>query len=353
MIRVLVMFALIAACGTSKPLPVPPRADHAVGQVTVTFEDISRGTPANGTAPATSSRVLNTDIWYPATGTPSDAPMLAADLDPAGAPYPLVVFVHGSSGFRGQSTFLTTALARHGYVVVAADFPLTYLGTPGLSSDKHVELQLGDVSFLATQLADVAVDSTHPLFGAVDPHAGYTVTGHSTGGTIALAMAYLPTGNDARVKAAVALAPCACFFGASFFTSRQVPLLVVAGTDDKIVPPSTNGAYAYASASAPKAFALLTGGTHLHFTDYDLQDVDATPTTTEDDIAQSFAAYDTGTGCQPFPPVGTDTLLSLDDQHRVTVELTEAFLDENVRGQSSILASVASTESAVVLEHSP
>jgi hypothetical protein len=37
--------------------------------------------------------------------------------------FPLVVFTHGYSGFRDQSTFLTTRLASWGFVVAASDLP--------------------------------------------------------------------------------------------------------------------------------------------------------------------------------------------------------------------------------------
>ena len=36
-------------------------------------------------------------------------------------PYPVVFFSHGSGGIRMQSTYLTVALASHGYVVVSPD----------------------------------------------------------------------------------------------------------------------------------------------------------------------------------------------------------------------------------------
>src|SRR5205085_2610811 len=41
---------------------------------------------------------------------------------PAGsAPAPLVIFSHGLHGMAAQSTFLTRALADHGYLVIAPD----------------------------------------------------------------------------------------------------------------------------------------------------------------------------------------------------------------------------------------
>lgn len=330
----------LAACSAAPPPAPAARADHAVGVVTVELEDLTRPTPANGGAPATPTRKLTTEIWYPAVGAPSDDEQAAADLDPAGKPYPLVVFVHGSSGFRRQSTFFADALARHGFVVVAADHPLTALTQPGGSSDRHAELEPGDVRFLADEVAAMAQDRTHPLSGATRPAAGYAVSGHSTGGTVALAMAFDPDRPDPRVKAVVALAPCACFFADAFFRSRATPLLVIAGSDDRYVPPATNGRRAFDLARPPKAFALLVGGDHLRFSDLDASDFDASPTTNEDDLAVSFAAWGGGS-CSPAPEPGRDPELAGRDQHRLTVALTEAFLDEHLRGRPATLAGVA------------
>ncbi len=100
-----------------------------VGVTTRTFIDTTRPTPANGTAAAQTSRTLVTEIWYPTSAT-GISPIRDAPLAPGG-PYPLVLFVHGSSSGRTVSTFLTIALAQAGYVVAAADFPLTALSTPG------------------------------------------------------------------------------------------------------------------------------------------------------------------------------------------------------------------------------
>ncbi len=48
----------------------------------------------------------------------SDAP-----LNPAGGPYPVLIFSHGWEGFRAQNTFQMQELASHGYVVVGMEHP--------------------------------------------------------------------------------------------------------------------------------------------------------------------------------------------------------------------------------------
>jgi len=320
---------------------------HGVGFVTRTVVDGSRGTPANGDAAASPMRVLVTEIWYPARapdGGATDGAVRGAPPDPDGAPHPLVLFVHGSSGGRRQSTFLTEALAAAGYVVAAADFPLTAATTLGGASDLHVDDQVGDLSFLADQMRAFAADPSDLLAGAVDA-SGYAVVGHSTGGTVALLAAEAPDVHDARVRAAVALAPCACFFGDAFFRTRALPLLIMAGTDDLFVPIATNGARAYQLAGPPKLLVTLVGGDHLQFTDYAIPDaaLHPTPTTTEDDIAVALARYGGGTNCSPPPPPGTDPAMTIDEQHARTISFTAAFLDGAMRGSPAALAKLEAT----------
>ena len=337
------LLALLAACGDARP---PAARQFAVGVTTRELVDDSRSTPANGDVPASPSRTLPTDIWYPAipgpagAGVDANGAMRDAPLDPAGAPYPLVFFVHGSMSFRDQSTFLTTALARAGYVVAAADFPLTAASTPGGPSDLHFDLQVGDVAFLADRLAAASRDATDLLARAIDPAGGYAVSGHSTGGTVALLAAYAPDMHDPRVRAAIALAPCACFLDPPFFRTRSVPLLVMAGTDDLLVPYSDNGRRAYDLAPPPKVFALLVGGTHLFFSDFDIPDnlFPLEPTTSDSDIAVTVRRYGTGQPCNSIPAPGTDPLTTIDAQHARTTALVTAFADRVFRRDTRTLA---------------
>src|SRR6185369_2678714 len=74
------------------------------------------------------TRVLDTDIWYPAP--PGSAPVdggldgvVDAPVDPSGGPYPVVMFSHGSCGHPNQSSFLWPLVASYGFVVVAPPHP--------------------------------------------------------------------------------------------------------------------------------------------------------------------------------------------------------------------------------------
>ena len=326
---------------------------YPVGVTTRLLVDPSRSTPPNGTAPGTQNRSLNTDIWYPATGDPAAAEIRDALPELTGAPYPLVLFVHGSSAFRRSSTFLTQALARAGYVVAAADFPLTCINTPGGSSDWHVEDQPGDLSFLATTLFDASSTPGDLLAGALDASRGYAVVGHSTGGTVALLAGFAPDAHDDRVRAVVSISGDCCFFGDSFFSTRATPLLLLTASRDLLVPPPSNAQRAYRLAGPPKAISILLGGTHLGFTDLDLpDDIGGSPTTTRDPLAQTLSAYGGGTSCESVPPPADDPAMTFIKQHRLTVTWTRAFLDTFLRAAPQDLTCLeARSDPWVTTEH--
>ena len=338
----------LAGCHSPAAPVVKPRkvkSSYAVGTRNITLEDKTRPTPANGGVPSVPYRSLNTDIFYPAVASATAAATPFAPLDPTGAPYPLVIFVHGSDGASQQYTYLTEALAARGYVVVAGNFPLTWINQPGNSSDLYSNMQVGDVSFLADQLAEMAGDAKDPLHGAISPSDGYAVAGHSTGGTVSLASAYGFTDHDDRVQAIVALAPCACFFATSFFKTRIVPMMVLAGTDDGFVPPADNGERAFALSNSPRWLAMLTGGQHLFFTDLDATDASISGgldevTMNDSDISVAFSADGAGNACVPNPVFGTDPIIPFDLQHSLTVALAAGFLDEQMFGDPTTLAAV-------------
>jgi len=54
---------------------------------------------------------------------------LEAELDPAGKPYPLLLFSHGWNGWRGQNVHHMEELASHGYIVVSIDHPYAAIAT--------------------------------------------------------------------------------------------------------------------------------------------------------------------------------------------------------------------------------
>ena len=338
--------ALALVCATCARTATPPAAADvsadvatadvttlattwATGVTSADWTDATRATPANGDAAAHAGRHLPVQIWYPAAG--SVAAEAVADAAPAAGAFPLALFVHGSSGTPAVYAGICARLAALGYVVAAAEFPLTSLTTDGGPSDWHAEEQQRDLVFLADQMLGAQVPSA--LTGHVDAALGYAVVGHSTGGTVALLAAYRPDGHDDRVRAIVDISGDSCFFAPEFFATRALPLLAIGATRDLLVPPAANPVRAYQLASPPAVLAVLQGGTHLQVTDLTMDDpTDSTPTGLDDPLAQTMASWGKADACRPVPPPGTEPLLDHDVQLDLTAQVARAFLDAHMKG---------------------
>ncbi len=226
---------------------------------------------------------LTTEIWYPAKpGSEKGQPRVAYDLRtwlPAGeqgkipdanapkldcdcardlpadadhGPYPVIVFVHGTAGFRAQSMSLMTAWASHGFIVVAADHPKIVLSDALqliLGAD-----QPGDARALlaAVRSRDAALG---PLATLVYP-AQLAVAGHSAGGN-ATGM----VGGEAGVRVAIPMAS-----GGVDPATSVTATVVLGGVDDDVVPYSKTQK-GYEATVGSKWLLGLKGAGHLAFSD--------------------------------------------------------------------------------------
>jgi len=274
-----VLLALAGGCGDDDHIRfvAPPRAatpvpltsadvlrpgPYAVGVATYTFEDPSRPTMANGTYPGATSRILDTEVWYPID--PRDA---GTDLETRGAPVvqtgrtsPLIIYSHGFMSMRTGGAYLARHLATYGYVVAAPDFPLTTTAAPGGPNVLDLANQPGDVRFVIDRM--LALET----FAAVIDPARIGLTGLSLGGSTTLLTAFHPTMHDPRIRAAAPMAPGGCFMNRTFYGDRVVPLLVVHGDIDAITPYEANGVRPFSLANPPTYLATLINGTHTAFT---------------------------------------------------------------------------------------
>jgi dienelactone hydrolase len=238
---------------------VDTRGAFAVGQLVTTIVDDSRTTPAHGGAAELSSRTLPLRVWYPAT----EAGMGMAVA--SGGPFPLVLYSHGFSSYLTEGSNLAAHLASRGYIVMAPEFPLTHLTTPGGPTIIDLVNQPGDISFvLDTALAWNVLDGN--LFeGAID-ETRVAAAGLSLGGLTTLLVAFHPTLHDPRVRIAAAMAPPADILGEAFYDTRTVPLLILSGDIDAIVAHEPNAVAALMRANSPVALLTLAAGTHTGFT---------------------------------------------------------------------------------------
>jgi alpha-beta hydrolase superfamily lysophospholipase len=141
-------------------------------------------------------------------------------LDADHGPYPVVIFVHGTAGFRTQSLEHMEHWASRGFVVLAADHPGLFLGD--LLDFDTAERDLdGDLNALVSAAKQASGDLAF-LNGRADT-ARVAMAGHSAGGGAVQAR-----GADAAV-----LMPLAA--GGTKAGAKLVSTLVMAGQADKVV----------------------------------------------------------------------------------------------------------------------
>ncbi|HEY5109388.1 MAG TPA: hypothetical protein VII96_07240 [Acidimicrobiales bacterium] len=171
---------------------------------------------------------------------------------PAGAgPFPLVVFVHGYNVGPLAFQRFCSALASDGYVVAAPSFPLEDPARGFPLDETHLPDEAADVSFVITSLeqdASARVDGSR-----------VAVIGHSDGADVALLVGYGPGSVDPRVGAVVADAPDTMTVAP---VASHVPLLLVQGTADSVVPYSSSQTV-YGQIDAPVSYLSLVGADHL------------------------------------------------------------------------------------------
>lgn len=238
------------------PNPPAPGGPYAVGTLTVVLSDPQRQ-EIYSAASGEPRRIL-LQLWYPAQAQPGVRPaawieeaqmppaiarylglpgffldharlvqthsLPQAPLAPAGGPFPVVLFSHGWSGFRGQNTHQMEELASQGYVLAALQHPYGALLTifpDGSQAPKNPDAlptgaPLDVLDPAADRLADqwagdmaLALDSL-AAWNQNDPSGRFTgrlelervaVMGHSTGGGAAIEFC----ARDRRCKAGIGL----------------------------------------------------------------------------------------------------------------------------------------------------
>lgn len=167
-----------------------------------------------------------------------------------GERFPIVLFSHGSTSFRFQSTTLTHHLASWGMVVASADHVSRSL--PGLlGRPEDPPSSVDDI-----EEAVLVLTTDEFLAAMIDPDR-IGISGHSAGGGTTLAYA-----ADGDVDGYVSYAS-----GASADAALpDVPSLFMAGAIDTIVEPERTRD-AFAAAPAPSWYIELADSGHLAFSD--------------------------------------------------------------------------------------
>lgn len=231
-------------------------------------------------------RIIPVDVWYPAiptgdneTNPPADHPLKAPhrarmNLDPAAGEFPLVVFSHGNSGYRRQSTFLTTHLASWGIVVAAPDHSgNTFFDASEIRSEEarkrvHFEARRNRPRDMVSVI-DALLNNPDGDWPALDASA-VAALGHSYGGWTSLKL----PGLDCGIRAVCGLAPASePFVGRKAFSldelpfSPALPALLIAGRDDVLVDIDTSVMPLFERMAAPRALVGIDRVDHFHFCD--------------------------------------------------------------------------------------
>jgi dienelactone hydrolase len=229
------------------------------------------------TRTAGGSGTFSAEIFYPATASGSNTPVDGSD-----GPYPVVSFGHGYyTDALAEYTLSMTQIASYGYIVIA---PLSYesildvLNTAALGHDLT-----SSFNYLVSQDSTAA----SPFYQNVVT-SGYAAMGHSMGGAASISEATYST----SVKTVVTWAAQNMSTPNAYtqMPNVQVPMEMIAGTQDGIVAASTTSTI-YADGNTPITLNDLVGGYHFGFEDYGAgigADSGSMPRATELGYARSF-----------------------------------------------------------------
>ena len=288
------------------PLPVGVRRFDFVNPDQVNVRAINPATPS---APLPRyDRPLTVETWYPAaTGASGSttvdtimrngAPIQLegrAMRDAAAAetgPLPLVLMSHGYPGNRFLMSHLAENLASKGYVVASIDHTDSVYDDIGAFASTLRNRPL-DQLFVLDQMARLGGDASSGLAGRID--AGNTgLIGYSMGGYGAVVTAggglteaivesrYAPPGvldiheqgsaahealPDERIRTAVTIGPWGMqngFWDAEGLAGIEIPLLLIAGSDDTVSRYETGVRAIWEGAtSVDRALLTFEGGSH-------------------------------------------------------------------------------------------
>ena len=250
-----------ADTGTDEYLQPGP---YAAGKQDFSLVDSHRVTAAHNGNPEAPERVLETSVWYPAQNRPFEwlrpGPRpLASDACPA----PLVIYSHGFMSFRSNGAYLARYLASHGYIVAAANFPLTRFGTPGGPQFTDVINQPGDVSFIIGTLLGWS-DHAENRFAECIDRERIAATGLSLGGLTTTLLAFHPEYRDPRIQAAVSIAGPVALLGKDFFDHPSIPFMMITGDIDAMVDYQRN-AVQFRTWVPEATLVTLQDGSHTGF----------------------------------------------------------------------------------------
>lgn len=187
---------------------------------------------------------LDARIYYPATSEGPNAPMVTP---PAGG-YPVVVFLHGFTQIGDSYEVVGADLARRGYVIVLNN-----------SSQFSATAQAGDAKAYFSVLAAASAQPGGFFEGALDMTRA-ALAGHSAGASNTVQV----LADNPGYQCGFVLAPVDP--GAATAAGVDVPLCVIQGEGDTVLPWVTAGlpVYQHATSAQPLRTFYRMGPTATH-----------------------------------------------------------------------------------------
>lgn len=266
---------LLTACG----LRAQP---FAIGTTSITFVDADR------------NRNIPCELHYPAD-------VSGTDVAVTNGAFPVLVVGHGFVMTVDAYTYLWQHYTPLGYIVALPT-------TEGGFAPDHAAFG-ADLAYVANALQAANADGTSLFFGHVAPATA--LMGHSMGG----GAAFLGAAGNANIQTLVTLAPAETNPSAIAAAAQVgVPSLVFAASEDCVTPIADHAQPMYdALTVACKAFVNITGGGHCYFGD--------------NNALCSFGEL----------TCGPNLSISRDEQHDVVTDLTDLWLDHQLRGSITAL----------------
>ncbi|MDG2303978.1 MAG: alpha/beta fold hydrolase [Candidatus Binatia bacterium] len=224
-----------------------------------TFVDVRRSTPANEDFAGSSSRRLDTRLWY--------AERALRRPSCSGSRCALILLAHGFGGRTERFDAIGQRLAAAGYIIAAVSFPLTNQDAPGgfLNGGFDAGQQPADVSFVVDALLAASLAPADALYQRIDG-AKVAAVGHSLGGTTVIAASRASCCRDTRLVATVYVEPATfaveALFGESYSPSGP-PTLTFQGTLDVPILAADTRAF-HVGLEAPKILVEMVGGNHVN-----------------------------------------------------------------------------------------
>jgi dienelactone hydrolase len=179
--------------------------------------------------------------------------------------FPLVLFSHGASSYRLQSTQLTTHLASWGFVVISPDY--VERGLQSLLGDPQVTARSDEfVANLAVEKM-IELNSTPGgvLEGRVDTSRLFPI-GHSAGGNQSTRLASNRTDVESWIVMSAGYDPTRTFLPAAMADPQKSAMWIIGANDGVASPSGARTGFEYTA--GPRKLVVIPGAGHNNaFTD--------------------------------------------------------------------------------------